>query len=208
MNGRKSRRAVQVFCGIVMCAAGLLRADDLPKAAPLSRYQPMLDRSPFAVATAAAPAPPPAANFAKDLYVANAAHASDCDRVTVASSTDKNFKLYLTSCEPVDGYSIAGIEWSERVGATKVTLSKDGQFAPIGFNEALLSQPIAPGAGAPPMPQPNPGGPPSIPMPAPPISGATGTTTIHPAPVPGLPTPPPRVRSAIPRNPRPQPDQR
>ncbi|HEU5247853.1 MAG TPA: hypothetical protein VFU09_12260, partial [Candidatus Udaeobacter sp.] len=39
-----------------------------------------------------------------------------------------------------DGYSIANIEWSERVGATKVTISKDGNFATITFNQALLQQ--------------------------------------------------------------------
>src|SRR5262249_59117795 len=37
-------------------------------------------------------------------------------------------------------YSIANIEWSDKVGATKVTISKDGNFATITFNQALLSQ--------------------------------------------------------------------
>jgi hypothetical protein len=47
----------------------------------------------------------------------------------------------------VDGYSIASIEWSEKVGETKVTISKDGKFATLTFNQALLSQ--AASAGAP-----------------------------------------------------------
>jgi len=47
----------------------------------------------------------------------------------------------------VDGYSIANIEWSDKVGATKVTLSKDGNFATLTFNQALLSN-SGPGAGA------------------------------------------------------------
>ena len=46
--------------------------DALPKPFTFARYQPMMDRSPFAVATAVA-APVAAPNFAKDLYVANAA---------------------------------------------------------------------------------------------------------------------------------------
>jgi hypothetical protein len=51
----------------------LLFADDVPKPFAFARYQGMMDRSPFAVATAvAAPAATP--NFAKDLYIANAAH--------------------------------------------------------------------------------------------------------------------------------------
>ena len=60
--------------------------------------------------------------------------------VTIRSSSDQNFKKYLTTREPVDGYSIAQINWSEDVGKTKVTISKDGQFATLTFNQSLLSQ--------------------------------------------------------------------
>jgi len=47
----------------------------------------------------------------------------------------------------VDGYSVANIEWSDKVGATKVTISKDGNFATLTFNQALLSQ-SSPNTGA------------------------------------------------------------
>ena len=113
--------------------------DALPPQFNYDRYSKMVDNSPFAIATAvAAPAATP--DFAKDLYVANAARSSDGDLVTLASTSDHNFKKYLTTKAPVDGYSIANIEWSERVGATKVTISKDGNFATITFNQALLQQ--------------------------------------------------------------------
>src|SRR5204862_6997097 len=106
----------------------LLTADDVPKPYTFARYQAMMARSPFSVATAvAAPAATP--NFAKDLYVANASHTNDGDLVTVASTTDKMFKKYLTTTAPVDGYSVVGIDWSDKVGATKVTISKDGSIA-------------------------------------------------------------------------------
>jgi hypothetical protein len=116
------------------------RAEDvLPPRFAYDRYSKMVDNSPFAIATAvAAPAATP--DFAKDLYVANAARSPDGDLVTLASTSDHNFKKYLTTKAPVDGYSIANIEWSERVGATKVTISKDGNFATITFNQALLQQ--------------------------------------------------------------------
>src|SRR5436309_7782229 len=111
----------------------------LPPHFNFERYSKMVAQPPFAIATAvAAPAATP--DFAKDLYVANAAHSSDGDLVTLASTSDHNFKKYLTTKAPVDGYSIANIEWSERVGATKVTISKDGNFATITFNQALLQQ--------------------------------------------------------------------
>jgi hypothetical protein len=123
----------------------------------------MMDQSPFAIATAvAAPAATP--DFAKDLYIANAAKSQDGDLVTLASSADHNFKKYLSTKEPMDGYSIASIEWSDKVGQTKVTISKDGNFATLTFNQALLSQGSPGGAvagralPAPAMPVPNPAG--------------------------------------------------
>jgi len=141
------------------------RAEEvLPPQFKFDRYSKMVDHSPFAVATeVAAPAATP--DFAKDLYIANAARSPEGDMVTLASSADHNFKKYLNTREPVDGYSIANIEWSDKVGATKVTISKDGNFATLTFNQALLSQ-SAPNAGvasrsfAPPMP-----GPASVPNP-------------------------------------------
>ena len=117
----------------------------LPPQFNFDRYSKMVDHSPFAIATAVAP-PAATPDFAKDLYIANAARSPEGDMVTLASSSDHNFKKYLTTKEPVDGYSIANIEWSDKVGATKVTISKDGNFATITFNQALLSQP-APNAG-------------------------------------------------------------
>jgi hypothetical protein len=113
--------------------------DVLPPRFNFDRYTRMLDQSPFAIATAAA-LPEATPNFAKDLYIANAARSSEGDLVTIRSSSDQNFKKYLTTREPVDGYSIAQIEWSEDVGKTKVTISKDGQFATLMFNQALLAQ--------------------------------------------------------------------
>jgi biotin carboxyl carrier protein len=191
------------FALLAAAPLSLLFADDVPKPFTFARYQAMLDRSPFAVATAVA-APSATPNFAKDLYVAGAAHSKDGDFVTVASSADKNFKRYLTTNAPEDGYSITNIEWSDKVGATKVTIAKDGQTATLTFNEALLKQSVA--TGQPPMqmqqqqpnvqPQPQPIVPPPV--------NAQQQQTLQqqrPAPIPQLPTPPPRVRGVIPKNP-------
>jgi hypothetical protein len=173
---------------LTLAGAVLARADDIPNRFNFDRYQAMLDRSPFAVATAVAP-PAATPDFAKDLYVANAAKSSDGDMVTLASSTDKNFKKYLSTKQPEDGYSIANIEWSDRVGATKVTISKDGKFATLTFNQALLTQ-SGPNASPAPAVIVPPGG-----------STPVQTTFPKPAPIPSLPTPPPRIRGVIPRSP-------
>src|SRR4029079_9252906 len=146
--------------GGAMCSQA---ADGLPPQYNFDRYAKMMDQSPFAIASAvAAPAATP--DFAKDLYIANAARSQDGDLVTLAPTTDPNFKKYLSTKEPVDGYSIAGIEWSDKVGQTKVTISKDGNFATLTFNQAVLSQ-ASPGGAiagrplpAPAMPVPNPAG--------------------------------------------------
>jgi hypothetical protein len=156
---------------LAMAGAIYIQAENvLPPQYDFDRYSKMVDQSPFAVATAvAAPAATP--DFAKDLYIANAARSQDGDLVTIASTADHNFKKYLTTKEPVDGYSIANIEWSDKVGGTKVTISKDGNFATLTFNQALLSQ-TSPGGGvaarplpAPAAPVPNPAGIPNAPAP-------------------------------------------
>lgn len=182
---------------LAVCAASLamVRAadDGLPKPLSFDRYEPMLKQPLFAVATAAAAVPAATPNFAKDLYVANAARSPEGDMVTIASTADPNFKKYLTTNTPADGYSISSIEWSDRVGATKVTISKDGQFATLTFNEALLSQrPAGPAAG-PPMP----GGP----QPQPPGAGRVPRPIEAPPQPQPFPTRAPHVRGMIPRYP-------
>src|SRR5207302_7428145 len=128
-----------VFILSLLGAVYIQAEEVLPLQFNFDRYSKMVEHSPFAVATAVAP-PAATPDFAKDLYVANAARSPEGDMVTLASTSDHNFKKYLTTRDPVDGYSIANIEWSDKVGATKVTISKDGNFATLTFNQALLSQ--------------------------------------------------------------------
>src|SRR5260370_9748749 len=126
------------------------RADDvLPPRFNFDRYSRMVDRSRFAIASAVA-VPAATTDFAKDLYVANSARSPEGDMATIASRSDQNFKKYLSTKEQVDGYSVASMEWAARVGATKVTISKDGKFATLTFNQALLAQQAPP--NAPPAP--------------------------------------------------------
>jgi hypothetical protein len=168
-------------------------ADVLPPRFNFDRYAEMVNRSPFAIATAVA-LPSATPDFAKDLYVANAARSPEGDMVTLASSSDQSFKKYLTTRQPVEGYSIASIEWSDRVGATKVTISKDGNFATLTFNQALLSQsgPNAPSTPSLPiLGQPRP-------LAQPPQPAAPPPTMQVPTP---RQTPRRRVRGVIERNP-------
>ena len=177
----KTRIAI-ICLSLLGCAAA--QADDLPTKFNFDRYKGILEHSPFAVATAVvAPAATP--NFAKDLYVTSAAKSAEADMVTIESMTDKGFKKHLSTKEPEDGYAIASIEWSDKVGETKVTISKDGQYATLTFNQAEMSKPspVRPGlpAALPPVQQPQP----AITRPG------------------GIPTPSPHVRGVIQRNPNP-----
>ena len=198
-----------LLSGFATVGAFSSSADEvLPPRFNFDRYTAMVNHSPFAIATAVA-LPEATPSFAKDLYVGNAARSSEGDMVTIRSSSDQNFKKYLTTREPVDGYSIASIEWSEDVGKTKVTISKDGQFATLTFNQSLLSQ--AASAGRPVVDQ----MPPRVPIvPSPgagqasrvrarsviernpktasaPTSNAAAESRLETAPVPALPVPPP-----------------
>jgi hypothetical protein len=185
-----SLRLVVSIALLLLLAARSASADDLPKRPDFVRYSGMLNRSPFAVATAVAvPAATPA--VFRDLYVGNAGRLAGEDFVTVQSSSDKALKEYLTTKGPNDnGYAIANIEWSDRPGATKVTISKDGQFATLSFNQALMASAPPP---APPQPTGvvQPGAAPAVP----------GYVPPKPASVPSIPTPPPHVRGVIQRNP-------
>ena len=187
-----------------MAGATYSQAEEvLPPQYNFDRYSKMMDQSPFAIASAvAAPAATP--DFAKDLYIANAARSQDGDLVTLASTADHNFKKYLSTKEPMDGYSIASIEWSDKVGQTKVTISKDGNFATLTFNQALLSQ-TSPGGAvaaralpAPAMPIPNPAGVPNAHAPKLPPNVPPELQQLIPSREPMQ----PRTRGMIPRSPR------
>jgi len=185
---------------LVLLGATYSQAEDvLPPQYDFDRYSKMMDQSPFAVATAvAAPAATP--DFAKDLYIANAARSQESDMVTIASTSDHNFKKYLTTREPVDGYGISNIEWSDKVGGTKVTISKDGNFATLTFNQALLSQ-SSPGGGAAR----------ALVAPSAPITNPAGVPNAHSPKLPPnvppelqqlVPSREPRTRGTIQRSPR------
>lgn len=191
-GGKTEMKKLRLLAFVLSLAATVAQAEDaVPKRPDFKNYQAMLNRSPFAVATALAAGAAP--DFAKDLYVANAARSPDGDLVTIASASDKNFKKYLTTKTPVDGYAIANIEWSDRVGATKVTITKDGKYAALTFNQALLAQPLQNPAPV----QPNPIVPPGVASNQV-VPGITPPQNyIKPAPVPSLPPPQPIVPPAI-----------
>ena len=133
-----------IGCSLILALAVVAvpaQADDLPTKSNFNRYNTMVEHSPFAVASTVV-APAVTSNFARDLFVANAAKSPDGEMVTIASSSDKDFKKYLSTKTAVDGYAIVNIQWSDKVGETKVTISKEGQLATLAFNQMISVQPL------------------------------------------------------------------
>ena len=97
-----------VCAGMIIAGTIGLAADDLPKPQAFARYEPMMNQSPFALATAAN-------NSAEDRYITRVARTSDGGRVTVtiACGADTNCKDLLTKA-PFDGWHLKSIEWSTR----------------------------------------------------------------------------------------------
>ena len=109
----------------------------LPVALPLERYQALLEHSPFALASQAAPTAPVAvAGFAKDLVLTGAARLARGEFITLASR-DQTQRFSLKSGETYNGISLVSVTWSDAVGKTKVTLKCGSEFGVVGFDEAL-----------------------------------------------------------------------
>ena len=152
----------------------------LPAAMPLERYKPMLEHSPFALATETAPAPAAdVAGFAKDLVLTGAVRLGDGYYVTLSSRVDPNQHMGIKSGETYNGITVAGVVWSDAIGKTKVTLKCGGDFGVVTYDEALLTPPAAPQPPAPgPVPVANNGQPvlpPGVTLPNPNAPHSPGT---------------------------------
>lgn len=152
----------------------------IPTAHPADRYAALSEKAPFALATPAAPVVTPQASFAANWFVSGIARIGDADFVTIkARDQSTQFSLFAHETHPVNGVSVASVNWSETVGKSTVILQKGSETAKLEFNEMDLRGPQAA-----PTPQPgmNPSG---VPMPQP----VGMPPQIGTAPV-GMPQPP------------------
>jgi hypothetical protein len=144
-----------VLGALVLSAPAFAAQSTIPEALPASRYEKLIDSSPFALATKAeAPAEKGPGPFV-NLTVAAIAQIKDAqgktqDIVTIKSRADQS-TFTLIGNEPTHGYQVAGIEWSDRVGATTVTLKKGSEFGPVKFDEANLRASAQPAVAPRPM---------------------------------------------------------
>jgi len=145
---RQLHRAVLLAAG--PCLMGLhARAEaprPLPTPFPEIRYQQMSAKSPFAVATAAAPpADAPTPGFAAQLYVNGIAHIGDTEFVAIKSrDPDKQTGILVEVGETTeDGMRVDGIRWSEEPGKSTVDVSKGGEKATLNFDQAVQNVPVS-----------------------------------------------------------------
>ncbi len=150
------RFLVPAFLVFLACTA-LHGADRpvIPAAMPQERYRPMIMRSPFSLGTPEADASAP--SFAENLFVMGLAKLGDQDMVTISSrgNSDRLFTL-IGRDDEFGGISLVGVEWSDEVGKSRVTLKKGSEVGVIQFNEAVIKSPIAvtPAPGSkPPIPR-------------------------------------------------------
>jgi len=136
-------KAAPFFAAVFLTTGSFAAQTFLPEPLPASRYDKMLDGSPFALATKTeAPAekgPGPFANlFVAAIYQLKESGGKLRDAVTIKSKTDQSTFTLTSGQEEKNGLQLMRIEWSDKVGASKVSLKKGSEFGTIEFEQANL----------------------------------------------------------------------
>jgi hypothetical protein len=111
----------------------------LPGAWPASRFENLIQRSPFAPATPPV-APVVTANFASSLYVSSIAAIGDKYLVTISSREQPNKIFLATGEEGADGLTLVGVEYSDESGKSKAVVKKGDETATLEFDQAAIQQ--------------------------------------------------------------------
>ena len=122
-------RVVPLLTVCLMAAPAFAAQDASPTQFPSSRYEKMLDESPFTLATPVAPVEAPKDSFTKDWVLTGISKMRDAqgvERDFVSIMTrDQTQRFSLFGNDPnEEGVSIASIERSPQTGRSKVTLKK------------------------------------------------------------------------------------
>lgn len=133
--------AMALLFAMATIAAMAESAQPLPTPFPETRYQSMRARSPFAVATAAAPTAAPTPGFAAQLYVDGVAHAGNTDYVAIKSRDPDNHKVLFVEVGKTtdDGLKVERVTWSDQMGKSSVDVSKAGEKATLLFDQAQIA---------------------------------------------------------------------
>ena len=169
-----------------MSSQGLALENAVPAAFSADRYEKMAEKSPFALATPAAPVVAAQASFAANWFLtAVGRDAQGQDFITIkAQDGSVHFSLSGNEANPETGVSLASVNWSDTFRESTAIIKKGAETAKLVFSkeEAVM-----------PAPQPN-GAKPGLPngLQPPPVTVRTGA-------VGGAPTPGVQPRIALPR---------
>ncbi len=156
MNSRR----LLALSGLFLGTSAFAVESFLPAAFPASRYDSIVEKSPFSLATP--PAPPPqeqVKGFAADYYLTGLGLLDDKTFVSI-KSRDLSTNFTLFGNEPnLDGVALVSVDWSPVRGKSTVTIKKGTEFAKLEFNQAEVQAANAP---APPGVRPGLPGQPSI----------------------------------------------
>ncbi len=134
----------------VLAAAHTARAagPTIPQRPQPDAFQKLTEDWPFALATPAAPVAEVTKGWASNFYVGGIGknYESGREEVFVAvKSKDGQASFSLYGNQPnAEDISIGGIEWSESIGKSRVTLKKGSEFATIEFDQVALQTPMQP----------------------------------------------------------------
>lgn len=137
-----------------LATPALPAADPIPVAQPISRYQKILEDSPFRKPTEAAPvAPPPPKDpgFWENLYVSGIMTVSGKNHVMLVQRNDSQRFLVATGEENSHGLSVVSIQFGDGHRQTRVTVKKGAEVGVVTFDQnAAGAVPQAPRGGRPP----------------------------------------------------------
>lgn len=119
----------------------------LPVAQPISRYQKIIDDSPFRKPTEAAPVatpPPKQPSFAEDLFVSGVMTVSGKNYVTLVQRSDSQRFSIASGEDNPHGLTVVNIQFSETYTQTRVTVKKGNEFGVLMFDQNAAARPAAP----------------------------------------------------------------
>jgi hypothetical protein len=145
---------VSFLCALFACfcarATVAVSADNVElRTFPASRYAPLIAASPFALDTRAIAPPVDEPNPFADFVIVTLAQIHDPatgthDIVTIRSRKEPPTFWTLEGKTPnCEGIQVTRIDWSERVGETKVVIKKGAQMGTVEFDKAAM-HPTAP----------------------------------------------------------------
>lgn len=119
-----------------------------PQAYPASRYLKLSERAPFALATPTTVVTEKPPSPFNNLHVIGLARIKDPvngdrDFVTIKSRDAQQLPFSLSGAEEnKEGFSIVSVEWSDRVGKSKVVVKKGAEVGTLEFDEMTVQNPV------------------------------------------------------------------